>query len=101
MAGNASTGNSITDSLTRAHRMTLDEARLILNLKNATEAEKETLLKVCIPDFVFVSLVADIFHCRTTTLYSPQTLPLPPKAKLEAAAVASTFNPRSFVHANG
>lgn len=46
MAGNASTGNSITDSLTRAHRMTLDEARLILNLKNATEAEKEALLKV-------------------------------------------------------
>ncbi|PWN33517.1 protein transporter [Meira miltonrushii] len=45
MAGNASTGNSITDGLTRAHRMTLDEARMILNLKTAGETEKEALLK--------------------------------------------------------
>lgn len=45
MAGNASTGNSITDGLTRAHRMTLDEARMILNLKTAAETEKEALLK--------------------------------------------------------
>ena len=45
MAGNTSTGNSITDGLTRAHRMTLDEARMILNLKTAGEAEREALLK--------------------------------------------------------
>lgn len=46
MAGNTETGNSVTDALTRAHRMTLDEAQMILNLKNASEAEKEALLKV-------------------------------------------------------
>jgi len=46
-AGNATTGNSVTDGLSRLHRMTLDEAKLILNLKNATQAEKEDLIKVC------------------------------------------------------
>lgn len=45
-AGNATTGNSVTDGLSRMHRMTLDEAKLILNLKNATQAEKEDLIKV-------------------------------------------------------
>lgn len=45
--GNATTGNSLTDGLSRLHRMTLDEAKLILNLKQATEAEKEQLVKVC------------------------------------------------------
>lgn len=45
-AGNATTGNSVTDGLSRLHRMTLDEAKLILNLKNATQAEKEDLIKV-------------------------------------------------------
>lgn len=50
-AGSATTGNSATDMLTRTHRMTLDEARLILNLgkqKATTDvgAEKEVLLKV-------------------------------------------------------
>ncbi|PWN92882.1 protein transporter [Acaromyces ingoldii] len=49
-AGSATTGNSATDMLTRTHRMTLDEARLILNLgkqKATTDvgAEKEVLLK--------------------------------------------------------
>lgn len=46
MAGNAQTGNTVTDGLSRTHRMTLDEAKLILNLKNATEAEKEDLIRV-------------------------------------------------------
>jgi import inner membrane translocase subunit TIM16 len=45
-AGNATTGNNVTDGLTRLHRMTLDEARLILNLKEATQAEKEEMIKV-------------------------------------------------------
>ena len=46
MAGNSTTGNSVTDGLSRTHRMTLDEAKLILNLKNATAAEKEDLVRV-------------------------------------------------------
>lgn len=41
--GNATSG-SITDKLTRAHRMTLDEAHLILNVKRGEEIE--TVLKV-------------------------------------------------------
>ncbi|KAI0339824.1 hypothetical protein BDW22DRAFT_1360845 [Trametopsis cervina] len=34
------TSGSVTDRLTREHRMTLDEARLILNLKKEDPAEK-------------------------------------------------------------
>lgn len=41
--GNASTG-SITDQLTRQHRMTIDEANLILNVKR--EDTMEQILKV-------------------------------------------------------
>ncbi|KXN90652.1 Mitochondrial import inner membrane translocase subunit tim-16, partial [Leucoagaricus sp. SymC.cos] len=37
--GNATSG-SVTDNLTREHRMTLDEAHLILNLKRDDEMEK-------------------------------------------------------------
>lgn len=36
--GNATSG-SITDKLTREHRMTLDEARLILNVKKGDQTE--------------------------------------------------------------
>ena len=42
---NAKTG-SITDTLTREHRMTLDEAQLILNLKRDDALEQ--VLKVCL-----------------------------------------------------
>ncbi|UZJ54679.1 hypothetical protein CBS101457_003999 [Exobasidium rhododendri] len=45
MAGNSTTGNSVSDGLSRTHRMTLDEAKLILNLKEATVAEKEDLIR--------------------------------------------------------
>lgn len=34
------TSGSATDQLTRAHRMTLDEAHLILNVKRGEEMEK-------------------------------------------------------------
>lgn len=34
------TSGSLTDRLTREHRMTLDEARLILNLKKEDAGEK-------------------------------------------------------------
>ena len=39
------TSGSITDKLTREHRMTLDEARLILNVKKEEPLEK--ILQVC------------------------------------------------------
>jgi import inner membrane translocase subunit TIM16 len=42
--GNATTG-SLTDKLTREHRMTLDEAHLILNTKR--EEAMEQILQVC------------------------------------------------------
>lgn len=41
--GNATSG-SVTDNLTRQHRMTLDEAQLILNVKRSDDMEK--ILKV-------------------------------------------------------
>jgi hypothetical protein len=41
--GNA-TSRSITDTLTRSHRMTVDEAHLILNVKRGDELE--TIMKV-------------------------------------------------------
>lgn len=43
--GNATTG-SVTDKLTREHRMTLDEAHLILNAKR--EDSLEHILRVCL-----------------------------------------------------
>jgi hypothetical protein len=42
--GNATTG-SVTDKLTREHRMTLDEAHLILNAKHGENLEH--ILRVC------------------------------------------------------
>ena len=39
------TSGSATDKLTREHRMTLDEAHLILNLKHGESMEQ--VLKVC------------------------------------------------------
>jgi hypothetical protein len=42
--GNANTG-SLTDQLTRQHRMTIDEANLILNVKR--EDSMEQILRVC------------------------------------------------------
>lgn len=42
--GHATSG-SATDNLTRQHRMTLDEAQLILNVKR--EEQLEGILKVC------------------------------------------------------
>ena len=39
------TSGSLTDRLTREHRMTLDEARLILNLKKEDAGER--MLQVC------------------------------------------------------
>ena len=42
--GHANSG-SATDNLTRQHRMTLDEAQLILNVKR--DEEMESILKVC------------------------------------------------------
>jgi len=47
--GNANTG-SMTDQLTRQHRMTIDEANLILNVKR--EESMEQILKVGQPDSV-------------------------------------------------
>jgi import inner membrane translocase subunit TIM16 len=46
--GNATTG-SMTDKLTREHRMTLDEAHLILDTKPADGMER--ILQVCPSEF--------------------------------------------------
>lgn len=43
--GHATSG-SVTDNLTRQHRMTLDEAQLILNVKK--ENGIESIFKVCL-----------------------------------------------------
>lgn len=43
--GNA-TSASATDQITRQHRMTLDEAHLILNV-DKREVDLETIMKVC------------------------------------------------------
>lgn len=48
--GHANSG-SPTDQLTRHHRMTLDEAQLILNVKKGDEIEK--ILKVHITSLVY------------------------------------------------
>lgn len=48
------TSGSLTDRLTREHRMTLDEARLILNLKKEDSAER--MLQVA--SLFYLSLVA-------------------------------------------
>lgn len=50
-AAGATTGNNASDNLTRTHRMTLDEARMILNMeakevKENGEAAQEKLEKV-------------------------------------------------------
>lgn len=54
MAGGVdhATSGSLTDQLTRQHRMTLDEAQLILNVKRGDEMSQ--ILKVIHPFFFFL-----------------------------------------------
>ena len=56
--GNATTG-SLTDRLTREHRMTADEARLILNVKKEDSVEK----------ILQVRLAAHIAHVLCVFVY--------------------------------
>lgn len=51
--GNATSG-SITDKLTRDHRMTLDEARLILNVKKEDQMERILQVRLHIHHFQFI-----------------------------------------------
>ena len=52
--GNATSG-SITDTLTRSHRMTLDEAHLILNVKRGEPME--SVLRVRLPLLLLIYLI--------------------------------------------
>ena len=60
------TSGSATDRLTREHRMTLDEAHLILNVKQGEEIE--TVLKVC-------QLFLTCFQARVLQCPKPIFLP--------------------------
>jgi mitochondrial import inner membrane translocase subunit TIM16 len=62
--GNATSG-SVTDKLTRAHRMTLDEARMVLNVKRGEEIE--TVLKVSRFLFGGCSLTSPGYFSITST----------------------------------
>ncbi len=76
--GNATTG-SITDKLTREHRMTLDEAHLILNAKRGDNLEH--ILRVCpllrgssrIEWAISDDILIPSFSIRIMSTYSRQT----------------------------
>ena len=72
--GNATTG-SLTDKLTREHRMTLDEAHLILNAKREESIEK--ILQVRPLSLGLLPARADLLfiigRIRTTNTYLRQT----------------------------
>ena len=67
---NARTG-SITDTLTREHRMTFDEAQLILNVKR-NDGLEQTLKVSCPLDFVWDSSEACF---RIMNIYSKPIYP--------------------------
>lgn len=95
MGGNATTGNSVTDGLSRIHRMTIDEAKLILNMKNATEAEKEELIKVSITQVLSCNYKLTLSSLlRITSISLLQMRHQHQVVKLEVEVVAFTFNPR-------
>jgi hypothetical protein len=63
------TSQSWTDKLTREHRMTLDEARLILNVPKGEG--KEGVLKVCFDfDFDFFKFILEVFVIGLTSFMS-------------------------------
>lgn len=74
--------------------MTLDEAQMILNLKNASEAEKEALLKVIWHDIVHYKCW--ITHDRTMSIYFLQMHLPHQKARQGEEVEAFTFNLRLF-----
>jgi len=77
--GHANSG-SPTDQLTRRHRMTLDEAQLILNVKKGDEIEK--ILKVR-PDLSMVSsFVLDVVLWQNYEYLFKTNSPPPPPEKL-------------------
>lgn len=63
--GNATSG-SVTDQLTRQHRMTLDEAQLILNVKKDTPLEQVLKVYVQLSQVYFLSLNSPIPELRTS-----------------------------------
>jgi hypothetical protein len=70
--GNATTG-SVTDKLTREHRMTLDEAHLILNTKHGEAVERILQVRPSVlPDFVHRQLRANFCDLELRTLVQSQ-----------------------------
>lgn len=67
------TSSSLTDQLTRQHRMTLDEAQLILNVKRGDEMQQ--VLKVT---HLFLSAIPALsidFPTRTMNIFLKPMLP--------------------------
>lgn len=105
--GNATSG-SVTDQLTRQHRMTLDEAQLILNVKK--DADLEAVLKVRT-----LSISQDYpsqFSIRATSICSKPTRPNPKprqtspcrrllqKRRQRSRSTRITSNPKSCAQEN-
>lgn len=90
--GNATSG-SASDQLTRQHRMTLDEAHLILNVKQGEEMEQ--VMKVRPPFSPHIQVFnPSSFALRNTNTYSK---PTPPSTHLQNPKSDQTGNP-SFSH---
>jgi len=85
------TSGSITDKLTREHRMTLDEAHLILNVKRGEEMEK--ILSVSRLALPSLFLYWNLNSPRIMNTYSKPTLHhhLHPRALLRLVAGRRLF----------
>ncbi len=98
--GNATSG-SITDTLTRDHRMTLDEAHLILNVKKGEAMEK--ILQVRVRSHLITSPLTTTlsFPClRITNTSSKQTHHLSLthlRRKIPTLCIPITCSPRLYV----
>lgn len=65
------TSGSVTDQLTRQHRMTLDEAHLVLNVKRGDAME--SIMRVCCHSFLFLYSLPYLAYRRTTNISSKPT----------------------------
>lgn len=102
--GNDAAGvGSATDHLTRLHRMTLDEAHLILNVKRGDPME--TIIKVCFIAILSIQYFISIFRCSITIIYSRlirlhQNRNSPQRGSRPQFIVHIICNPKSSGHWN-
>ena len=95
--GNATSG-SVTDQLTRQHRMTFDEASLILNVKK--DADLQQVMKASQAQPIAFEALSNAVPCRITSTSSRPTLLHPNRRSLSNPSAGTHRSPLTHTICN-